>query len=300
MSSKDFGYRGRFAPSPTGPLHFGSLCTAVASFLQARAQGGKWLIRIDDLDPLRCKPQYSDHILKTLEQFGLTWDEEVFYQSSRHAAYQSALDELEQRHYLYRCCCSRKDLQLRHLDEGIYDQHCLRHAPGPEQPTSLRIKLDAELISFTDVVQGFVQQDLKTQVGDFVLFRKDQVFSYHLAVVLDDDEQRISEVLRGHDLLDSTYRQIFLQRALHIKVPNYAHIPVVIDAEGSKLSKQSYAADVSLSPVREALISALAHLNLNPPNDLLATGVSDILLWGVDNWSIDKIKRQESIFFNAN
>ncbi|MEH6504205.1 MAG: tRNA glutamyl-Q(34) synthetase GluQRS [Cycloclasticus sp.] len=299
MSSTDSGYRGRFAPSPTGPLHFGSLCTAVASFLQARAHAGKWLIRIDDLDPTRCKPQYSNHILKTLEQFGLVWDEEVFYQSSRHAAYRSALAELEQRHYLYPCSCSRKDLQLRRLDKGIYDQHCLRHAPGSEQPTSLRIKLPTESISFTDGVQGVVQQDLKNQVGDFVLFRKDQVASYHLAVVLDDAEQRISDVLRGHDLLDSTYRQIFLQRILHLKTPNYAHIPVVIDAEGSKLSKQSYATDVSLSPVRETLVSALAHLNLDPPTDLSASDVDDILRWGIENWSMDKIKRQDSVLFHA-
>jgi len=296
LAVTDLGYRGRFAPSPTGPLHFGSLYTAVASFLQARSNAGKWLVRIDDLDPFRCKQQYSTTILNTLEQYGLTWDEQVFYQSSRHDAYKSALDELTQRQLLYPCQCSRKDLANRQC-HNIYDGYCLTHTLEANQPTSLRIKLPNESVCLTDLVQGTSKQDLKKHVGDFVMFRKDFVYAYHLAVVLDDHTQGITEVLRGHDLLNSTYRQIYLQQLFQLNTPYYAHIPVISDANGAKLSKQTFASDVSLSPVRETLINVLEHLNLSPPTALLESKPADILNWGVENWSLNKITPTNSIFF---
>ncbi|MBQ0724467.1 MAG: tRNA glutamyl-Q(34) synthetase GluQRS [Cycloclasticus sp.] len=299
MSTKGDVYRGRFAPSPTGPLHFGSLYTAVASFLQARASGGKWLIRIDDLDPFRCRPAYATQILKTLEQYGLIWDESVLYQSTRQSAYKIALDKLGSMNYLYPCSCSRKDLIDRGVKHGVYDQYCLQHKPDINQPHAIRIRLSNDIIEFSDTVQGTLQYPVKQNTGDFVIFRKDQVFAYHLAVVLDDDEQGITHVLRGHDLIDSTAQQLFLQQLLGIKPPIYAHIPVISDAQGIKLSKQTYAEDISLSPVRDTLISTLAYLNLKPPAELFSCHLSDILDWGVEHWSNDLIKRQDAIIMQT-
>lgn len=294
------GYRGRFAPSPTGPLHFGSLYTAVASFLQARSNNGQWLVRIDDLDPFRSKQEYSTLILKTLEQYHLTWDEDVFYQSSRLEAYKHALNDLNQRQLLYPCKCSRKDLASRLFKNNIYDSYCLSHKPKANEATSLRIKLSNKTITLKDIIQGISQQNLTKHVGDFVIFRKDQVYAYHLAVVLDDDEQNISNVLRGYDLLDSTYRQIYLQQLLQIETPTYAHIPVISGPDGIKLSKQTFASDVSLAPVRETLISVLTHLNLNPPKELLASTSTDILNWATDQWSVKKVPPKASILLQTN
>ena len=299
MSTRGDSYRGRFAPSPTGPLHFGSLYTAVASFLQARASGGKWLVRIDDLDPFRCRPSYATQILKTLEQYGLIWDESVLYQSTRQSAYKIALDKLDRIQCLYPCSCSRKDLIERGVKHGIYDQYCLQHKPDIKQPHAIRIHVPIDTVNFSDTVQGHLQYSLKQDTGDFVIFRKDQVFAYHLAVVLDDNEQGITHVLRGHDLIASTPQQLFLQQLLAIKPPIYAHIPVISDARGVKLSKQTYAKDIALSPVRETLISTLAHLNLKPPVELFSCHLSDILDWGIEHWSNDLIKRQDAIAMQA-
>jgi len=295
LAIKNLGYRGRFAPSPTGPLHFGSLYTAVASFLQARSKHGQWLLRIDDLDPFRCKPQYSHTILSTLERYGLHWDEEVLYQSKRHAVYKEALADLQKKQYLYRCQCSRKDLAKRQLSHGIYDQHCLNQPPLKQQASAYRIKVGTSIVSFVDLIQGDCQQNLKEQLGDFILYRKDQVYAYHLAVILDDAEQNISEVLRGHDLLDSSYRQIFLQKIFHLNTPHYAHIPVINGPKDIKLSKQTFAEDIALAPTRETLIKVFSHLNLNPSKELLDLTPSDILNWGVQQWSIEKIKPLASI-----
>lgn len=297
MSSNRPEYRGRFAPSPTGPLHFGSLYTAVASFLQARSKGGRWLVRIDDLDPTRCKPSYSDHILKTLELYQLTWDEDVFYQHTRQENYKAALSQLEQLGLLYPCTCSRKDLVNRHIVNGNYDAYCLTHQPSKNETTALRIKLPLDDIAFNDKVQGHVHQTLKKDVGDFILFRKDNVASYHLAVALDDDEQKITEVLRGHDLLDSTPRQIMLQRILKLETPCYAHIPVISHADGAKLSKQTFAEDVTLTPVKQTLINVFIHLNLTPPTDLISCTVNDMLKWGIENWSLQTIQPKNAILY---
>jgi len=295
LGAKKQVYRGRFAPSPTGPLHIGSLYTAVASYLQARSQGGQWLLRVDDLDPFRCKPRYSEQILHTLERYGLHWDEQVLYQSKRHDSYRAAIEQLQQQALLYPCQCSRKELNQRHIINGVYDQYCLKHPIPANQRAALRIQLNVDKICFNDQVQGQQQQDLKQQVGDFIVFRKDQVYAYHLAVIIDDAEQKISEVLRGYDLLDSTYRQIFLQHTLGINTPQYAHIPTINDDSGAKLSKQTYAPDIALSPVRETLINTLHYLNLRPAKDLINSEVSEILQWAVDEWSIKAIKPQTSI-----
>lgn len=292
-------YRGRFAPSPTGPLHFGSLYTAVASYLHARSEGGQWLVRIDDLDPYRCKQEYASKILDTLVQFGLTWDEDILYQSHRIDAYKSALSRLQRLELLYPCHCSRKNLMSRQGQPGPYDGFCLAHPPKDGQPAALRIKLPNKYIFLNDDVQGPSQLALKKEIGDFVIFRKDDVVSYHLAVVIDDDEQGITHVLRGSDLLDSTYQQIHLQQLLHLKHPGYAHIPVISDTKGHKLSKQTNAHDISLAPVNETLINILRYLNLNPPPKLLTAKSTDILEWGIHAWSLKRIQPKDSIIFQT-
>jgi len=290
-------YRGRFAPSPTGPLHVGSLYTAVASFLQAKSQQGQWLLRIDDLDRSRCKTQYASEILRTLEQYALEWDESILYQNTREEAYQLALEHLKQLNLLYPCECSRKNLTERHIQNGVYDGHCLQHPINETQPFSLRLEVPNKAIILADLVQGKTSQNLKKEVGDFVILRKDLIHAYHLAVILDDQEQGITQVLRGYDLLDSTYRQIHLQQLLDIATPSYAHIPVISDTAGAKLSKQTFADDVSLSPTRETLFNVLKYLNLSPPAKLVKEKPKDMLAWGVDNWSLDNIHPQKSIQF---
>jgi len=265
--------------------------------LQAKSQHGKWLLRIDDLDRTRCKPQYASEILRTLELYNLEWDEEILYQNTREDAYQHALNQLKQLELLYPCGCSRKNLTERHVQHGIYDGYCLQHSVNENQPFSLRLKVPNKTLMFRDLVQGQTSQHLKKEVGDFVILRKDLIHAYHLAVALDDQEQGITQVLRGYDLLDSTCRQIHLQELLGIATPSYAHIPVISDLTGSKLSKQTFADDVSLSPTRETLFNVLKYLNLNPPAELLKNSPKDMLVWGVDNWSLDNIQPQASIQF---
>lgn len=213
-------YRGRFAPSPTGPLHFGSLVTAVASYLHARCSGGRWLVRIEDLDMPRCVPGVDEDILRTLTHFGFVWDEPVVYQSTRQVAYQAALDELERGGWIYPCTCSRKE-----VGSGPYPGTCRGRKGTPEVPHAIRVRVD----------------DPAVEGGDFVVRRSDGFIAYQLAVVVDDFAQGITDVVRGADLLDSTPRQMYLQRLLGYASPNYLHVPVVVNAAGEKLSKQTMA-----------------------------------------------------------
>lgn len=293
--TSDSWYRGRFAPSPTGPLHIGSLYTAVASFIDARAHNGQWLLRIDDLDPLRCKSEHASQILKTLEQYALYWDEDVFYQQTRYPDYQYALDNLRDQSLVYPCRCSRKELEKRHINKGIYDAYCFKHPPSSQQASAMRIKLLSDSISFNDQVQGPITQSLKSDVGDFIIYRKDKIASYHLAVALDDAEQRITHIVRGHDLLDSTARQIYLQQQLHLSQPNYAHIPVLSDINGDKLSKRTGAEDVALLGVNHTLIKILGYLNFQPPAELVTYTGSEILDWAINHWSMANIKPRATL-----
>lgn len=271
--------------------------TAVASFLQAKSNNGQWLLRIDDLDTSRCKTEYTRRIIHTLETYGLEWDGAIFYQSTRGDAYRYALSALQEQKLLYPCECSRKDLLGRHARNGVYDGYCLNHPTHPLKETTLRLKLPNKTIGFVDAVQGATEQDLVKHVGDFVMRRKDKVHAYHLAVVLDDAEQGITEVLRGYDLLDSTYRQIFLQQLLGINTPSYAHIPVINGPDGAKLSKQTFADDVLLLPINATLVNVLRHLNLNPPKELALSTPNDILQWGIKHWSLSNITPTPSIYF---
>ena len=246
---------GRFAPSPTGPLHFGSLVAALASWLDARAAGGRWLVRIEDLDPPREQPGAADDILRTLERLGLYWDGEVIFQRERAALYQKSLENLRQ--FTYWCGCTRRevaDSSLGLAADGaqIYPGTCRNGLPAGRPPRALRLKVSGS-IDFIDRVQGPQRQNLENDVGDFVLLRADGQFAYQLAVVVDDAEQGVTDVVRGGDLLGSTARQIFLQRRLGLATPRYLHVPAALDAAGEKLSKQTGAGPVSDADLRRAL-----------------------------------------------
>jgi glutamyl-Q tRNA(Asp) synthetase len=249
-------YTGRFAPSPTGPLHMGSLIAALASWLDARSAGGLWLIRMDDLDRPRCVPGAADGILETLRRLGLDWDGDVVYQSARLGLYRRALERLQS--HSYWCSCSRREIadsSLSLASDGapIYPGTC---RPGSSRrPRALRVRTSSEAIVFDDRVQGRQAQCLERDIGDFVLYRADGQFAYQLAVAVDDAEQGVTDVVRGADLLDSTARQIHLQRLLGLPTPRYLHVPVAIDAHGEKLSKQTGAqpVDASFAAIRSAL-----------------------------------------------
>lgn len=249
-------YTGRFAPSPTGPLHMGSLIAALASWLDARAAGGRWLVRMEDLDRPRVVPGADEAILEALTRLGLGWDGEVVYQSRRQDLYRRALDEL--RSHTYWCGCSRREvadssLGLAMDGAPIYPGTCRAGTSGT--PRALRLKVSPESVAFDDLVQGHQAQILDHDIGDFVLYRADGLFAYQLAVVVDDADQGVTDVVRGADLLDSTPRQIYLQRLLGVATPRYMHVPVAVDAAGEKLSKQTGAQPIepSMATIRRAL-----------------------------------------------
>jgi len=281
---------GRFAPSPTGPLHFGSVVAAVASYLQAKSQYGQWLVRIDDIDPPREQSGACASILKTLELLGLHWDGEVLFQRHRQDAYQEALELLTEQKLIYRCNCSRKQLQ-----GNAYPGTCRLKARSSEQQHALRIITNQTPINFNDGIQGHLQQNLETDVGDFIVRRADDLIAYHIAVVVDDAWQGITEIIRGADLLDVTLRQIYLQRILNVPTPAYAHIPAAVDAHGEKLSKQHHAHPVDDTQPESTLFSALNFLRQQPDEGLLQGNVEEIIQWGVKHWSMEKIPKQSTI-----
>ena len=282
-------YIGRFAPSPSGPLHFGSLVAALASYLDARAHQGKWLVRIEDIDPPREPVGASDLILTALESYGLHWDDSVLYQSDRAEAYDEILDQLEKAQKLYACTCTRK--QLAGLN-GVYPGYCRNKRRAFEQPYGLRLRCEKNCIRFHDRIQGFQSFDTEA-MGDFILKRKDGLYAYQLAVCVDDSFQGITHVVRGIDLLESTPRQIYLQSVLGFLRPVYGHIPVITETNGNKLSKQNHAPAIALDNPRPALIKALAALRLCPATELLASSIKDILSWGVENWSLNNLQGKQ-------
>ena len=258
---------GRFAPSPTGPLHMGSLVAALASWLDARAAGGRWLLRMEDLDRARCEPGAAQAILRTLERLGLTWDGDVAWQSQRGALYGAALEKLAVNTYW--CACSRREIADSSLGlaaDGaqIYPGTCRDGLQPGRTRRALRIRTENDAIGFDDRVQGPQSQVLSRDVGDFVVYRTDGVVSYQLAVVVDDAQQGVTDVVRGADLLDSTARQIHLQRLLGLPTPRYLHVPAVLNAAGEKLSKQTDAAPLAGSP--DELRAALAFLGQRATN----------------------------------
>ncbi len=287
------GYRGRFAPSPTGPLHFGSLVAAVASYLEARSRGGTWLVRIDDLDPPRTVAGAADNILRTLAACGMHWDGEVIFQSTHRDAYHAALHELRSRAHVYPCACSRREIAdsgARGIDGPIYPGTCRNGMVGYPSRAQ-RIDTRGVRIAFDDALQGLIQQNLETEVGDFVLYRADHVYGYQLAVGVDDAEQAITDVVRGADLLDSTPRQIYLLQLLELPVPRYLHVPVAVNAAGEKLSKQTRAGAIDAQQPLPALIQVLRFLGQDPPPELAAAGEQTLWQWAIAEWRIERVPR---------
>lgn len=280
-------YRGRFAPSPTGPLHFGSLVTAVASYLEARSRNGAWLVRIEDLDPLRESPEATQRILASLDAHGLHSDEPVRFQSERHDHYRALIDHLLSQGTAYRCACSRKQLQENH---GRHPQHCreVNATPG-EQPYAVRFALHDEHSEWHDQLLGPQAQQVHAEVDDPVILRKEGFYAYQLAVVVDDIDQRISHVVRGSDLLDMTAQQQQIYRAMGARPPHWMHIPVILNADGQKLSKQNHAPALDDRKAKDNLEQALAALGQDQRLLAGAPDIGTLLSRAAANWAPERI-----------
>jgi glutamyl-Q tRNA(Asp) synthetase len=265
------------------------MVAAVGSYLDAKAHGGSWALRIDDLDPPRIARGSVDSILRCLEIFQMAWDGEVVFQSTRMGAYQAALDQLLRRDLVYACACSRKEIGDAGVGGPVYPGTCRKGLPAGREARAWRVRTAGAAIEFVDLLQGRVRQDLDREIGDFVLFRADQVFAYHLACTIDDSAQGITHVVRGADLLASTPRQIYLQRLLGLSTPDYLHLPIALNAAGEKLSKQNLADPVEPDRAAVTLADVLRFLKHSPPDEVCADGVSVLLRWAVENWRRDRL-----------
>ena len=281
-------YRGRFAPTPSGPLHEGSLAAALASWLDARAHGGRWLLRIEDVDTPRTVPGAADGILATLERFGFEWDGAILRQSERGEAYAGALERLRAAGLAYPCACTRRELADQPLARDgsrRYPGTCRDGLPPGRTDRAWRVRTEG-VVRFCDAVQGAQEIDLAADAGDYVIKRADGLFAYQLAVVVDDAEAGVTHVVRGADLLDATARQIHLLGLLGHPVPTYAHLPLATNAAGEKLSKQTLARAIDAHPPQAALLAALRFLGHNPP-DLPATApLTETWAWARAHWSL--------------
>jgi glutamyl-Q tRNA(Asp) synthetase len=325
INSASQPYIGRFAPSPTGPLHFGSLVAAVASYCDAKKNNGKWLIRMEDLDNPREVAGAADTILRQLENFGFEWDGDIVKQSDRSEIYAEYLNNLQRNGFVYACTCSRKEIAdsaiFNGVDGAIYPKTCFKkmlenasensssdfHASASRMDVgSQRINVEgAQKITFFDAIQGEISQTLKTDVGDFILKRKDGFFAYQLAVVVDDARQNITHIVRGADLLDSTPRQIYLQYLLDFDLPNYAHAPVATNKAGEKLSKQTLAESISASPENAArlaehqLFEALTFLGQSPAVEMKKNAtLGEVWRWAIANWQVSQVPKKRAIIAN--
>ncbi|MDJ0940126.1 MAG: tRNA glutamyl-Q(34) synthetase GluQRS [Woeseiaceae bacterium] len=293
--SESGDYVGRFAPSPTGPLHFGSLLAAVASYLEARHRNGRWLVRIEDMDPPREQPGADRLIVNALEHYGFEWDDDISYQGASADAHREALDRLAESGLSYHCNCSRKD--LADAPRGplgiIYPGTCRAGCDADEY--AVRVRTTDEPIGFEDRLQGRQEQRLETESGDFVVLRRDGLVAYHLAVVVDDHLQGITDIVRGIDLMDSTPRQIWLQRCLGLHTPTYAHIPVAVHADGSKLSKLTGAPAIPLDRAVPVLVAALAALGQSPPDGLDTGSLDEVWKWAIEHWQLGVLRGKTSV-----
>ncbi len=295
-------YRGRFAPSPTGPLHFGSLIAAVGSYLDAKHNNGTWRVRMEDLDTPRCMPGAANDILRTLDAFGLHSDEPVIYQSQRTAAYEEALQKLQAIDAVYPCCCTRKEIAdsaLHGIEGFVYPGTCRNGMAHQRTTPAWRVHtghhpsplpLPPSQIRFDDALQGHTSQNLEKDIGDFVVKRADGLFAYQLAVVLDDAFQDITHIVRGADLLASTPRQIHLQRLLGFNTPAYMHFPIAVNEAGEKLSKQTLAAPVDTSHPVKTLLHVLEFLQQHPPAKLADYNAEAVLDWAIENWDATEMR----------
>lgn len=284
-------YVGRFAPTPSGPLHFGSIIAALGSFLDARSNAGKWLVRIDDLDTPRTRPGAGDAILSSLELLGLHWDGEIQYQNTRHDAYQAGLDILRAKQLIYPCACPRKLVKGR-----PYPGTCRERNLNAEAGHALRLITGDSVIRLEDRMQGMVVRDLKQITGDFIIRRSDSLFAYHLATVIDDDWQKVTDVVRGGDLMNATICQAYLQSCLDLPRPRYCHLPVAVDHAGRKISKSNLEQDVLHGYPPAGLIrDALCFLGHSPDPGLADGPVEEIIQWGIDHWQVEKIPKDREI-----
>lgn len=290
-------YRGRFAPTPSGPLHMGSLFTALASYLRARDQNGQWLIRIDDLDTPRNVPGADTVILKQLESHGLEWNETPRYQTTHIEQYRSALNDLQERGNVYGCTCTRAELALTsHAgpDGPVYAGICRGKNIGNEKH-ALRVSVTETSLSFKDLLLGQQTRQLRDEIGDFIVQRSDGILGYQLACAIDESEQGITEVLRGADLLDSTFRQLYLQQLLGLIPAQYGHLPVLIQADGKKLSKQNHADPIDASSASGNLMRCLISLGQNPPAELVGAAPREILNWATGHWQLALIPHKSAL-----
>lgn len=320
-------YVGRFAPSPSGSLHFGSLVAAVASYCDAKSnfyngKAGKWLIRMEDIDKPREMKGAAEDILRTLEAFGFEWDDEIIVQSKRTEIYEHYLTDLKRNSLVYACSCSRKEIADSSANIGIegaiYNKKCLLKTTGGFNQsesktvksgaaaawrlnTSLETDLTvlkaqkAHVTSFHDAIQGEVSQNIATDIGDFVLKRADGFFAYQLAVVVDDAAQGITHIVRGADLLNSTPRQMYLQQLLGFTTPHYAHLPVAVNMQGEKLSKQTLATPITPQAAPALVFAALQFLGQQPPSALKTANMAEIWLWAIAHWQLENVPKQVKI-----
>jgi glutamyl-Q tRNA(Asp) synthetase len=287
-------YRGRFAPSPSGFLHFGSLVAALASYLHAKHHNGVWLVRIEDIDPPREKEGASSAILKTLESFGLHWDESVLFQSNQSNFYQQVLSELKLQQQTYHCQCTRAEIKAV---GGIYQGKC-RNLALPSANNSTRLINHHGIFQYQDLLQGNVICDQALAQEDFILLRKDGLFAYQLAAVVDDIYQNITHVIRGCDLLEPTARQLSFFKQLNIEPPQYGHIPLAVTGAGFKLSKQNKAPSIDNNNPAPALMSALEFLGQHPPAALINENAENIIHWATLHWSTQSVPKQQQIIFS--
>ena len=283
-------YIGRFAPSPSGPLHFGSLVAALASYLDARSQQGTWLLRIEDLDPPRESPTAPQEIISQLKAFGLNWDGDILFQSTRLDAYQTAMTQLQLEQRTYHCTCSRKSLPTVYPGICRAQKKPLEHGGNT---AAIRLKLPDETLAIDDGHLGLVEWRLKQEVGDFIIKRKDGLFAYQLAVVVDDIYQGVTNVVRGIDLLDSTPRQLALYQQLHKEPPEYLHIPIVVDHEEVKLSKQTRARPVATTDALSTVRCALSILGQKTHDNIDIVG--DLLVQAADNWDTSLLPERNRV-----
>jgi glutamyl-Q tRNA(Asp) synthetase len=291
--NKPASYRGRFAPSPTGPVHYGTLVAAVGSYLQAKSKGGEWLVRMEDVDTTRRVAGADTDILRTLECLGFEWHGEVLYQSQQTHYYEDVLQQLISQSRIFPCRCSRK--QLAESASAIYPGTCRGRTLPEKHEHALRLQAENVDIEFDDAVMGRHTQNIQRQCGDFVVKRRDGLFAYQLAVVADDALQHITEIVRGADLLDSTPRQIYLQRLLGFPQPAYCHLPLAVDAAGNKFSKSEGASRIDIKHREQLVVSVLDFLGQNPPCGLSQADINAIWSWAIANWQITSVSAVTNI-----